>query len=99
MIAYPAFVAAVAELDVEELAERSIVRPEVIQQIAAGGWAAPAHLRPLLAAALGVDPAELFRAVSLPSGTDLEAALAAAPSRFVTDPATLRQIDRPRPAA
>lgn len=93
MICYPAFAAVVAELGAEELAAEAGLPAAEVAAIAAGGWAAPRSHRAALARAAGIPEAQLFRAVSAPLGADLEPALAAAPSRFVTDPATLRAID------
>lgn len=91
MIAYPTFVAAIAERDVDELARAAGLSPATIHAIAAGGRAPSLAIRDRLARALGANPLELFRL-----DDDLEEALAGAPTRYVTDPTTLRIIDRPR---
>lgn len=88
MIRYPAFIAAVADGDVEQLATRSGVPGGTIRAIVAGGIAPSLAMRDRLARALGANPIDLFRLEP-----HLEAALAGAPSRYVTDPATLRNID------
>ena len=89
MLTYPTFVAALDGHDLGQLAADSGIDVAEIEAIAAGGRAAPRSYRPRLARALGVDPAELFRLVD-----ELEQALPPGDARFVTDPATLRTIDR-----
>lgn len=96
MIAYPALIAALADRDLDEVAAAAAIPAEHLAALAAGGRAPSPAIRDRLARALGANPVELFRAVSRLEriDIDLEPALAAAPSRCVTDPATLRLIDR-----
>ena len=93
MILYPAFVAALDGVDLDDLAARSGVARSTIEAIARpigdGGIAATFTQRDRLARALDANPIELFRL-----DDDAEEALASAPSRYVTDPAVLRIIDR-----
>lgn len=95
MIVYPVFVAAVAERDLEALAvEAGVPVAVILDALADCGYIIAKHHRQAIADALGIDAGELFRAISQPSGADLEPTLAAAPARFVSDPATLRAIER-----
>jgi transcriptional regulator with XRE-family HTH domain len=91
VIVYRAFVAAIDGLDVDELAERAGVAVESIRAIAAGDVPPSLSVQMRLAYALDVNPLDLFRL-----DEHLEEALAGAPSRYVSDPATLRIVDRPR---
>lgn len=93
MITYPRLIDELADRDRDEFARAAGVLPETLQAIEAGGIAPSFSIRDRLARALDVNPIELFRL-----DADLEEALAGAPSRYVTDPATLRTIDRPRSA-
>ena len=89
MICYPRLLAELAERDPAELAATAGVEPETLRVLAAGGLAPSLSVRRRLAVAMGVPSAELFRL-----SDDLEEALAGAPSRFVSDPETLRLVDR-----
>ena len=91
MITYPALVAAVAEHELDQLAADSGVPAAAIADLVAGGWAAPFNIRDRLARALDIDARALFRLEE-----HLEQALASAPTRYVTDPTTLRIVDRAR---
>jgi hypothetical protein len=91
VITYPAFRAAVAERDIDELAAAAAVPADAIRAIAAGGVTASFAYRDRLARALDANPIELFRLEPY-----LEEALAGAPSRYVTDPAVLRLVDQRR---
>ena len=84
---YPALDAALEGRDLDELAARTGVPADVIRSWVPGGLAATLSQRDRIARALGGNAIDLFRL-----DADLEAALPA--DRFVTDPATLRTIDR-----
>lgn len=88
MIVYRRFLAALDDVDVDELAARAGVTVDELEAIAAGGLAPSPDYRGRLARALDVDVVELFRL-----DDHLEEALAGAPSRYVTDPTTLRIVD------
>jgi len=88
MTNYPTFTAMVAELDAEQLAVMTGIPADTIRAIAGGGIAPSFAVKDRLARALDANPIELFRL-----DPALEQALAGAPSRYVTDPPTLRQAD------
>ena len=97
MIVYPALVEALDGRDVDEVADAAGVRRENLRAVLDGGWPTSPGFELRVARVLGASPFELFHAWSrLPDGelVDLEPTLLAAPSRYVTDPATLRVIDR-----
>lgn len=94
MITYPTFVAALVDVDLAGLADDADVPVATIRAILEGGRAASFGVRMKLARALDANPLELFRL-----DEDLEQALAGAPSRYVSDPTTLRIVDRPRGVA
>lgn len=93
MINYPLFAAALADVDINALAQASGTPAETIEAIAAGGVAPSLGVRMRLARALDANPLELFRL-----DDDLEAALADVEAqghhRHIDDPATLRLLDR-----
>lgn len=89
MLTYPNLIDALAGRDLNDLAAVSGVDADTIRDVAAGGWTAPFALRDRLARALDANPIELFRLEP-----ELEQALASAPTRYITDPAVLRVIDR-----
>lgn len=88
MIRYHALDAAIDGRDVDELARAAGVPAVEVREILAGGIAPSPTTRDRLARALAANPIELFRLAE-----HLEDALAGAPTRFVTDPPTLRIID------
>lgn len=89
-----AFIDAIADLDLDALAAAAGVTVAEIEAIAAGTHAPSPANQLRLARALDANPVDLFRLDDA-----REQALAAAPSRYVTDPATLRHIDQPHDAA
>jgi hypothetical protein len=92
MITYPIFVAALADIDVDTLARLSGVPATTIQAIAAGGGGVALDDQARLAGALGVEPADLFRIISVLDGGRVQVELPAAVP--VTDPTILRALDR-----
>ena len=97
MIRYPTFVATLAkqDTDLDALAVESGVPIASIHAVMNGRVPASKSVKARLARALGVPAKRLF---ALPP--DMEANLAAlGPRRYVTDPATLRIIDRKRGVA
>jgi plasmid maintenance system antidote protein VapI len=97
MIIYPNFVAAIAGRDVDELGAAAGLTVAELEALIAGGRSISPATRERLARILDANPIELFHAFSRLSSSqlvDLEPALPA--NRYVTDPATLRTIDRAR---
>lgn len=97
MITYPTFVATLAErgIDLDALAVEADVHIATIHAVMNGGIAPSLTVRARLARALGVAANELFAL-----DPELEQALAPLGARrFVTDPATLRLVDRPKAGA
>lgn len=88
MIEYPIFRAAVERVGIEPLAELADIKAAVIVGILERGMPPSLELADRFAAALETPVEDLFRL-----DDDLEVALAAAPTRYVTDPAVLRIID------
>lgn len=88
MITYPILVATVDGRDLDDLARAAGLRLAELEALLAGGRAASPATKERLARALAANPLDLFRLEA-----HLEEALAAAPSRYITDPATLRKID------
>lgn len=91
MIRYPNLVAALDGADLAKIARRARLDPQDIQAWASGhvAPATPEYFRKRLARALRAKVDELF---SL--GDELESAMPAGADRYITDPATLRNIDR-----
>lgn len=89
MITFPLFVAAVGERDVEQLARESGVCAASIRALLAGGVVPSLSVGERLAHLFGSTDEEMFA-----PAPHLVPALDGAPSRYVTDPATLRLIDR-----
>lgn len=91
MSRYPHFLAELERrgLSADDVAGLAELDPALVRVVVAGDLAPSLRLRARLTAALGITDGDLFRL-----DDDLEEALAAAPSRYVTDPATLRTIDR-----
>ena len=88
MLTYPNLIETVARGTLDALAESSGLTTATLAAVLSGRLAAPLLIRYRLFRILDADPVWLFR---LPD--DQEALIACAPSRYVTDPATLRAID------
>ena len=92
-LSYPTLVAVVDGRDVDELGAAAGVDPDALRDLIAGGLAAPFAIRDRLARALGANPVDLFR---LPDELQ-QVKDDLGPAFYITDPATLRLIDRARP--
>jgi hypothetical protein len=92
MARYPALSAALDGFDLDEFAAACGVPADVLRAVLTGHVAA-FSVRDRCARILGANPVDLFRL-----DDDLEQALDAAPTRYVSDPATCRVVDRPRVA-
>ena len=88
MPTYPNLAAATESWELEALAEASGLTPAALAAVLDGAVAPTLSVRYRLARVLGEDPVELFRCED-----HVEALLADAPSRYVTDPAALRAVE------
>lgn len=92
VIVYPNLRAAVAGLELDELARRAGVPLAELEQLVAGGWAAAPVTEVHLARALDTDLEELFAPAHLIGGRLIP--IARADVEPVTDTATLRALSR-----
>lgn len=89
MQTYPNLILTLRGRDLREIAVAAGVSVDTIEAlVATGGLSASLDVRARLAAALDVPPSWLFQLLP-----EVEDAVSQAPSRYVTDPETLRVIE------